>query len=173
MRDDLRGYLRRRVADEHAAEDLLQETIARVHDRLPELPPRERIEPWVMRIARNALIDFQRRAGRGEALDDPVSPDAEPALDNRNHEVRAWLPGFVALLPPETRAALELAELEGLPLRAVAERLGISHAAAKSRVQRGRARMRAMLEACCRFELDRRGNVLDYSRRGDGCACDE
>jgi len=175
MRGELRSYLRGRVADEHAVDDLLQETFARVHARLGEVPTGRRLEPWVLRIARNAVVDHYRRAGRTDEMTDDAAPAGDPdeASFDRNAEVVGWLPRFAALLPPGTRAAVELSDLRGLPLRAVADELGISLTAAKSRVQRGRARMRELLEQCCRFELDRRGNVLDYRRRGDDGSCSD
>jgi RNA polymerase sigma-70 factor (ECF subfamily) len=76
---------------------------------------------------------------------------------------------MMSLLPPEHREALELAEIEGLSQQAIAERLGLSLSGAKSRVQRGRAALREVVEACCRVDFDRRGQVLDWERREGGC----
>jgi hypothetical protein len=36
-------------------------------------------------------------------------------------------------------------------------------------VQRGRAALREVVEACCRVDFDRRGQVLDWERREGGC----
>ncbi len=171
LRGDLERFFRRRVRDAAAADDLLQETFARVHAGLPQVRRADRLAPWVFAIARRALADHLRRRA-----DAPLAPEdaaeGETEAGNRNADVSAWLPAFLALLPPEQRQALELAELEGLSRRGIAERLGLSLSAAKSRVQRGRERLRAELEACCRFELDRRGNVVDYRARERGRDCD-
>jgi RNA polymerase sigma-70 factor (ECF subfamily) len=51
----------------------------------------------------------------------------------------------------------------------VAEELGLSLSGAKSRVQRARRKLRAALLSCCRFELDRFGNVLDWHPKGSAC----
>ncbi len=76
-------------------------------------------------------------------------------------------------LPDTYRRAIELTELEGMTQAAAAERLGLSLPGAKSRVQRGRARLRAMLLRCCEIETDRRGRVVAFETRGkEGCiAC--
>ena len=170
LRADLERFFRSRVRDPAAADDLLQETFARVHAGLADLRRADRLAPWVFAIARRALVDHRRRrADAALAPEDVAQAGAEDG--NLNAEVLAWLPGFLAQLPAEQREALELAELEGLSARAIAARLGLSLPAAKARVQRGRARLRAELEACCRFELDRRGNVVDYERRAPGCDC--
>ena len=74
-------------------------------------------------------------------------------------------------LPDDYRRAIELTELEGMSQVAAAERLGLSVPGAKSRVQRGRARLRAMLLRCCEIETDRRGRVIGFETRdGEGCA---
>jgi RNA polymerase sigma-70 factor (ECF subfamily) len=86
--------------------------------------------------------------------------------------VVGWLPELIDDLPATYRDAVRLHEIEGLSQQAVADRLGLSLSGAKSRVQRGRERLRAELERCCSFELDRRGNVLDYERRAAGACCD-
>ncbi len=99
------------------------------------------------------------------AEDEEVLPDEEISA-----EVASWLPAFIGLLDAPTREALELSELEGLTQREVAERLGLSPSGAKSRVQRGRHKLREALEACCEIERDVRGHVTDY-RPKEGCSC--
>ena len=164
----LLGYLRRRVGDPHLAEDLLQETFLRVHDGLPRLRSQDRVAPWLYRIASNVVVDHQRRR-RDASLTTEPADEAPP--DNVNAEVAGWLGAMVDALPGTYREAVRLAELEGLPQRAVAERLGLSLSGAKSRVQRGRERLKGLVLGCCRLELDRRGNVLDYAVRASPC-CD-
>ena len=73
-------------------------------------------------------------------------------------------------LPQEYRLPLLLSELNGLPQKEVAERLGLSLSAAKSRVQRGRKRLKDLFIECCDFELDHRGSVTAYWPKR--CQCD-
>jgi uncharacterized protein YuzE len=54
----------------------------------------------------------------------------------------------------------------------LANRLGISLSGAKSRVQRGRAQLKQMLDECCTFEFDRRGKVIGCEPR-EKAGCDE
>ncbi len=72
-------------------------------------------------------------------------------------------------LPEKYRQALILTELQGLPQQALAERLGISLSGAKSRVQRGREKLRQALLDCCHFEFDRRGGIISYQARCPDC----
>jgi len=165
--EELRGFLRRRVADAATADDLLQGVWLKVQERLPSLRDTDRLAPWLYQIARHAVTDHYRRTRPAEELPPELEADA-PLPDEP--DLRATLAAFLEALPPEDREALQLTEYEGLTQRELAERLGISLSGAKSRVQRARARLREQLEQCCRFEFDRRGRVIDAVPRGpDAC----
>src|SRR5687768_4063909 len=73
LSSDLRRFIRRRVSDDHVADDLLQETFVRVHRSLPALREADRLAAWVYRIARNVVHDHRQAARTTVALaDDPV-----------------------------------------------------------------------------------------------------
>ena len=68
MLPQLRTFVRRRVADPNRADDLVSEILLRVHQNVGSLDDRDRLPNWVFRIARNAIIDEYRRAGRSRRL---------------------------------------------------------------------------------------------------------
>jgi RNA polymerase sigma-70 factor (ECF subfamily) len=82
----------------------------------------------------------------------------------------ASLRSMIDCLPEEYREALILTEFEGITQQELAQRLGLSLSGAKSRVQRGRKMLREMLLACCHFEFDRLGKVIDYYPHCQCCA---
>ena len=169
LSDELRAFFRRRVRDEHRAEDLLQETFVRVHDGLGGLEDEEKLSAWVRRVARNVLVDERRAASTGPLEEEPADEEPEASDErNWNAEVDRWLVEMLPRLPDDYREAVALAELEGLTQREVAARLGLSLSGAKSRVQRGRQMLRSVLLACCHLDFDRRGNVVGVHRRR-GC----
>jgi methylmalonyl-CoA mutase cobalamin-binding subunit len=79
--------------------------------------------------------------------------------------------GRPAPLLRSQRAILALVR-EGLTIREAADLAGISVSGMKSRVQRGRAQLRDLLEACCAIALDSRGKVTDVVPRVTRCTCD-
>lgn len=171
----LRAFLRRRVRDRHAAEDLEQDVLARLAHQLAVHGEPANLSAWVFQTARNAVIDHYRtRRSAAEATDalvEPAGDDRDPTDLARLHtSFRAFVHG----LPPKHREALLLTEYEGLTQTQLAARLGIPVSTAKSRVQRARAGLRKALTDCCEFELDRRGGVIDWRRRSRAaCAgCD-
>lgn len=168
----LRAFIRRRVNDDTTADDLTQDTLLRVYRSRAVLRDGQRLEAWLFRIARRAVIDHYRRRRPGEEL--PESLIAEPA-----DEITAFRGAVIASmkrsledLPAGYREPVRLAEIEGLPLAKIALRLDLSLTAVKSRVRRGRALLKRALQECCRFEFDRHGKVIGWeSRRASANAC--
>lgn len=166
----LRSFIRSRVRDHAAAEDILQDVFIKIHKQLPTVRASERLEAWVWRITRNAIADHFRRLRPTETLPEIGEPASELAaeLPDLNSCVRR----FVNELPPGHRDALLLTEWQGLTQYEMAKRLRLSSSGAKSRVQRARTQLKKLLLDCCRFELDRRGNVLEITPRQKKCrAC--
>lgn len=167
---ELQAFLRRRVADPATADDLMQSVWLKVHERLAGLCEADKVAPWLFQIARHALIDHQRRLRPTEALPPEISPDE---TDAQLPDLRPAVARFLEVLPAEDREALRLTEFDGLTQRELADRLGLSLSGAKSRVQRARAKLREQLEQCCRFEFDRRGNIIEAhalpARPGEQC----
>ena len=107
---------------------------------------------------------------------EPLDIDAADEPDRRSEtsaqRFTGWQDEMIGQLPEKYQQALRLAEIEGLPPWAIADRLGLSLSGAKSRIQRGRALLKRELEACCRFEFDRRGNLMDVIPKPGRCGCD-
>lgn len=173
---DLRTFVRRRVADEHAADDLTQEVLARFAVQLQgDDKPRDPAA-WLFRVARNRIVDHLRatrtRQQVATGVDERLLEAAsEPADDLDLAPLHASFRAFVHELPPLDREALLLTHYEGLTQAELARRLAVPVSTAKSRVQRARARLAEALAECCTFELDRRGGIVDYRRRGSGDCC--
>jgi RNA polymerase sigma-70 factor, ECF subfamily len=77
-------------------------------------------------------------------------------------EISPCLRPMLNYLPEKYREAVRFADLEGMTQIELANRLGLSLSGAKSRVQRGREQLKALLMECCQFEFDCRGKVIDY-----------
>lgn len=169
---ELRRFIRRRVADDHAADDLLQETFLRIHRNLGTLQDADRLAAWVYQIARNVVRDHHRKAAHSTV----ALGDADPADDGEDlsppHGLGAgWLEEMIGTLPEGYREAVKLAELDGLTQQEVARRFGITLSGAKSRVQRGRAMLREALDACCQFQFDHTGRLVGCDPRPEQKAC--
>jgi len=165
----LRRFILQRIPDEQSADDVLQETFLKIHTRIASLRDEEKLQSWMYQIARNAIADYYRQQKATVELPEALPVPEEPVFEDE--VIKDLIPGVKAMLeslPDIYREALILTEYEGLTQRELAQRLGLSFSGAKSRVQRAREKLKAMLLDCCHFEFDRLGKIIDYQ---PNCAC--
>jgi RNA polymerase sigma-70 factor (ECF subfamily) len=164
----LRSFIRARVSDEDAAEDILQEVFVRIHAKTGTLRDIGKLESWVYQITRNAIIDYYRSRRTTVELPETLGSWEDAYEEDVSAQLAVDVREMVEALPEPYRQALMLTAYEGLSQKELAEGLGLSYSGAKSRVQRARQKVRDMLMTCCHFEFDRRGTVIDYYEH---CCC--
>lgn len=175
LEERLRPFVARRVPKSDV-EDVLQDVFLRAQRALPDLRDEDRFGSWMYRVARSAIAESHRQRSRHPVLeaDEPERPAASDNADPTalETEVAEYLVPLISRLPSPYREALTLTELNGLTQQAAADALGISLSGAKSRVQRGREKLRALLGECCRIGVDARGRVIDCEPRlPTSCRC--
>ena len=151
------GFLMRGTAAEDTAEDLLQETFARVWDRRRALEAdlgagdREGMRKYLWRVARNLMVDEIRLRQRRQRIIREDAPDGkvqvEEAADSRPGvtEEMEWQEGLQVVREMvgrvknrQGRRCLEL-WLEGLSPEAIAERLSLESGRVRGLLQRTRS----------------------------------
>ena len=152
---------RRMVRSDADAEDVTQDVLLQVVRKLPTFRGESALPTWLHRVTINTALSHRRkRAVReehrssdpfdtvlaelpasGAGWDGASAPEAQ--LFSR--ETRTLIERAVARLPAIYRAVFLLADVEGLPNATIAERLGLSLAAVKSRLHRARQLMRDSL----------------------------
>lgn len=145
-------YLERRVGDRALAEDILQDAFAKVVARPEQAPSDESVVPWFYRTLRNAAIDQFRRRGAADRAYEAFARELE-TLDSPTADLKAEICACVsrlaATLKPEYAEALEAIEVTGTPVKAYAERKGLSSSNAAVRVFRAReALKKRVIESC-------------------------
>ncbi len=161
-RDQLHRFIRKRIDDTSAAEDLLQDVLAKAYGQLDRLREQGKLLPWLYQITRNALSDYYRRNKLAPKMDDASTVQNSENEEAAQRELSSCVLPFIQQLPPAYRQAIMLSEIEGLTQREVAQQQGLSLSGAKSRVQRGRQMLKTMFLECCRIEQDRRGGVIAF-----------
>ena len=146
------AYLTRRVGDRALAEDLLQEAFARTLARPDQVPDGEALVPWFYRTLRNAAIDRFRRQGAADRALEAFAREldtAEAVPDETRHQVCQCISRLATTLKPDYADALQAIEVEGQPVKAYAERKGLTAGNAAVRVFRAReALKRRVVESC-------------------------
>lgn len=156
-------YLRIWVGNAEEADDLAQDVFLRAMVALPGYRPNGApFLAWLMRIARNRALDRLRAARRRPLLSleaqaesgmpeawDPVasSPGSLPVEELSRVELRQRLLAALEQLPEDQRVAVILVDIEGLTYDEAAAMAAVPAGTLKSRLSRGRARLRALLLA--------------------------
>jgi len=160
-RQSLKQFIRKRVNDQFAAEDILQDVFVKIHSNIGALTHKEKINSWIYQITRNTIIDYYRKKKQNTELKED-SLIYEETLENGSYEkLEKDLMKMLKRLPPKYYDALYLTDYEGLTQKALSEKLGISLPGAKSRVQRARKLIKEMYMKCCHFEFDRNGTIVE------------
>lgn len=139
-----------------AAEDLTQEVFIRVYRSLEQYDPKQGdLQNWLMRLARNLVIDDYRR--RQRAPHDEYGEDIEdhtyhlPSHSNSVHtemerrELGAQVQAAIDKLPQDLRTCVILRDIEELSYQEIVDLLKIPEGTVKSRINRGRIELAKIL----------------------------
>ena len=173
LKTNLHGFIVRRARNEADADDILQDVFVKIHTNVGRLRETTKLHSWVYQITRNAIIDYYRARRPDVSLDE--SPDAfdildeeSPEADAGREEIMRCLNPMVARLQTDYRKALVMADVQGVTQAQIADDLNLSVSGAKSRVQRARGKMKAMLLNCCQLEFDRLGRAVTMDSKNCG-----
>lgn len=147
----LLAFIRSKVSDSDAAEDILQESLLRALRSAPTLRDEDRLVSWFYQIVRNAIHDHYRRQGRAARSLDAYAREAEAlATPEEERRLCACLDALIPTLKAEYADALTEVDLNETPSEVAAARLGITPDNLKVRRMRARKQLRARLEETCR-----------------------
>lgn len=150
----LRLVLVRVLDDDRDVEESVQDTFVQAWRHLDRYRGEAALFTWLYRIGMNTALARRRRAAPATvdlaSLESHGAPLADAAAGPEEAvaagDLRARILAALRALPLEHREAVVLRDLAGLSNEEVAAALGVSLAAAKSRIHRGRLQLRDLLE---------------------------
>jgi RNA polymerase sigma factor (sigma-70 family) len=140
-RPRLRNFIRKRVADQSDAEDILQEVFYELVEAYRMMKPVEQMTAWLFRVARNRITDLFRSKKRTSSTEAPVraedgdetqwedllpSPDAGPESSYARSVLLEELDSALDELPEEQREVFLAHEFLGYSFKELAEQTGVS-----------------------------------------------
>jgi RNA polymerase sigma-70 factor (ECF subfamily) len=144
----LRRYARALTRNSTAADDLVQDSIERGLAKRHLWRPETNLRAWLFTIMHNQYVNQVRRSVR-ESIAISAS-DSEPSMTQEASQGKRLelhdLDRALARLPDEPRAVILLVGLEGMGYQAVAEVVGIPIGTVRSRLSRGRAELRQLMD---------------------------
>jgi RNA polymerase sigma-70 factor, ECF subfamily len=143
----------RRIAGSNAeGDDVFQEAVLRAARKLPTLRDRDKFKAWIFSVVvsvhrtRCRRAFWKRLVSREEAsAAEPIGDDGTRWVDDRASASRAT--AALASLSPPQREAIVLFELQGYSIEEIADIQATSLSSVKSRLTRGRDRLRAFYES--------------------------
>ena len=162
----VRSFILSLVKDEWVADDLSQETFARVQVNLASLRDPTRISSWIFRIAYNLCQDHFRstkvstldESGDRTTREPLGQPTVHEALEQ--HQMGQCVQAQIDLLPESLRTVLILYDVMDFSHEQIADILGTTVENTKVRLHRARKRLKTILEEQCTFEVDERGVLV-------------
>src|ERR1700736_3385857 len=158
----LRNFIRRRVADQGDAEDILQDVFSELVEASRMMKPREQVTAWLFRVARNRITDLFRSKKR-EASKEPAvttedgetlewedllpAPDAGPESAYARSVLLEEMDAALDELPEEQREVFVAHELLGYSFKELAEQTGVSVNTLLSRQHYAVLRLRQRLQS--------------------------
>lgn len=138
------------------AEDLTQEVFVRIYKTLDQYDPKQGdLANWLMRLARNLVIDDYRHRQRNpqntmaDTVDDhqyhlrAVGTSAHKELERR--ELAAQVQEGIDKLPPDLKTCVILRDIEEMTYQEIVDVLQIPEGTVKSRINRGRIELAKIL----------------------------
>jgi RNA polymerase sigma-70 factor (ECF subfamily) len=149
-------YLRSLGCDAALAEDLTQETFLAVLQRPFEDRNPSATFKYLRTVAKNLLINLQRRSSKVSQVADIEELDAfwDRLGDDHGEAMLAALRECMARLAPRARRALELRFGADAARCDIAQQLGMSENGAKNLMQRAKTRLRECIERKLRSHND-------------------
>ena len=138
------AYLTRLVSDREAAEDLCQETFIKAMRGWEGRDPSASVAAWLYRIATNTAYDYLRRRRRIRfmpLIDIDTPPSGAHSMESRLDEEEP-VQRALAQLPAMYRLPLVLHSCEGRSTQEIADPMGVSNSASKTRLLRAPERFR-------------------------------
>ena len=158
------SFVLRMLGDPDTAADVTQDTFIAAYRGISSFHPGSSFRAWLLRIASNMACDHWRRVQRrpAESLDlliDEEEPHAEGLLSSLaatntegnpeeqllNQELQELIQCGLRELPLDQRVAVVLCDVEGFSYEEIAESTQSALGTVRSRIARGRARLRTYL----------------------------
>lgn len=167
---DLLSYVKSKVRSREDAEDILQNVFVKISSGINKLDEDVKLKNWIFTITRNTIIDYYRvnankkKFAVSEELDDQI---AEVEEMDQTKGLDQCMGSMIRLLPDEYRDIIVESEIKGVKQKDLADKYGMAYPSMRSKVQRGRERLKQLFHNCCHIETDKLGNVIEAQGKSD------
>ncbi len=171
FKHEIFGFIKARIKDVEAAEDILQDVFVKIHLNAKSLNENDKLTSWAYQITRNTIIDYYRKKKIINYPEDFKRNFPEDVYDTNNDFIVCLKP-FINHLPEIYKDALYKTTYENMSQKEYAHEMNFSYSATKSRIQRARQKLRNLFVDCCSVQSDKYGNIISAkSKSSKNCKC--
>jgi len=156
----LKSYVFKRVRDKSISEDIVQEVMIKLIESHQKSTEIKNIKAWLFQVSRNTMYDYYKRNNLEFHFDNDLSVAEELPNDFSKILVLDYIIPMINLLPKDFATPLMLSDIDNIPQKVIAGKLGLGLSATKMRIQRGRQKLRDLFVECCNIEYDKNGNFI-------------
>jgi len=169
FRRPLLRFVRYKINDPHIAEDIVQETFIKALQSIDTLKERDKFQSWLYTIASNTIKDYYKK--QRPEYTDTVDIAQEEALEKSVlQELDCCLATFLQTLSPAQHDILQALYFQELTLEEHAKKNNLNLSTVKSHAKRAKITLKKLLEECCKFEKNGRGETVAFSKRRFPCS---
>lgn len=171
----LLNFIKSRVYSIADAEDIYQDVLIKIISNVDSMNKPESVKSWLFSIARNKIIDYYRQQQKRvqEDLDELVNSSIDLNEQNNPYEsLEGCLIHLIEQLPKEYRSIIFASEIEKRSQKELAENLNINYITLRSKIQRGRKKLKEIIYNNCIIEQDISGGLASCTPINSTKCCD-
>jgi RNA polymerase sigma-70 factor, ECF subfamily len=165
---ELKAFILNKTRNSADTDDILQDVFIKIIHNIDKVNQAENLRHYLYGILRNAINDYFRKRKSiidNTEIEEKITEEETQSLNTTIAE--CCIKPFINKLPDNYRDALLITEFQDISQKELAEKLNISYSGAKSRVQRGKEKLKNLLLQCCAYKTDIYGNIL----AAENCDC--
>ena len=160
----LLNFIKTKIDDKHNAEDILQEVSIKLLNNLNRKTEIKNYKTWLFQVSRNTIADYYRRNKKHFEL-------SINNLEINTNSITCFcdLSGFLiqTYLPKKYSEPLYLSDIEQKQQQEIAETLNLSLTATKSRIQRGRKKLKELVSDCVNISYNNKGQITGFQLKNN------
>jgi len=157
-KDRLNAYVLSRFKKKELAEDVTQEVLLKLHKSCCSGKEISNLNSWLYQIAHNTSLDILKKETKNrEIIQIEENQNSSILLE----ELSSSLEPLIDFLPEKYAIPLKMSDLEGIPQKEIAHKLGLGLSATKSRIQRAREQLKEVISTCFYLETSKNGAIIN------------
>lgn len=159
-KDHLLNFVNTKVNDKHIADDILQEVSLKLYKSFAKEIEIKDYKNWLFQVTRNTIADYYRK----QVKQDKIvinQPETNINFDPCVCDLSSFI--IQQYLPKKYSEPLYLSDIEQKPQQEIADTLNLSLTATKSRIQRGRKKLKELAIECVDISYNNKGQITDFT----------